>query len=124
MEYIADKGSRNIICGVIKQAITDWKNAYYVLDSKPTEKECEAILEKNPKDVVAKRKLYRINRAKYVKYETESFFKSDWYKDLKEASGVALPKDMISALYKKVEQEKKRERQRTYRTNHRNRHDD
>lgn len=107
MEYVADQGSRNVICGIIRQAIKDWKNAYYVLNKGLTAEECEAILENNPKNKVAKRRLCQINRANYVKYETEAFFKSNWYKELKESSGVALPKDILSALYEKVQKEKR-----------------
>ena len=101
---------RNVICGIIKQAITDWKNAYYVLNRKPTEEECKEILEKQPENIEAKRRLYRINRAKDFKQETEIFFKSDWYRELKEASEVALPKDILSALYEEVKKEEKKKR--------------
>ncbi len=106
LEYIDKVGMRNIICGVIRLAVRDWKSSYKILHSKPTEKECRAMLERNPEDKIAKRRLNQIASAKHVKAETERFFKSEWFKELKEASGVALPKDMISALYARVEEEK------------------
>lgn len=47
VEYIGEYGTRNMICGVINQAVRDWKSAYYVLDGRPTEQECEEVLKKN-----------------------------------------------------------------------------
>lgn len=107
MEYIGEYGTRNMICGVINQAVRDWKSAYYVLDGTPTEQECEEVLKKTPDDKNAKKRLRQIHVARELKDETEKFFKGDWFKELKEESGVALPKDMISALYERVEEEKK-----------------
>ncbi len=108
LEYIDKVGMRNIICGVIRLAVRDWKSSYKILHSKPTEKECRAMLERNPDDKRAKNRLYQIHSAEHYIAETEHFFKSEWFGELKMESEVALPRDMISALYKEAEQGKKK----------------
>lgn len=87
MEHIDDKGLENLVCGIVKKAVDDWRKAKRRLRKCPTSQMAQGIV-----------------------IDCETFFKSDYFYNLTGMDGKEFLKKLKEQSLKECQEERRRGR--------------